>query len=105
MKKMDVPDAVAYSEVARRRRDEERQRRIKRVNPGKPVLRAKAQPLSLNKVASTSIRELIEHMRETLRDAPGVGFAAPQIGESLERAVIEDKAEYQAGLDNYNRFS
>jgi peptide deformylase len=33
-------------------------------------------------------------MRETLRDAPGVGLAAPQVGESLQLAVIEDKADY-----------
>jgi peptide deformylase len=32
-------------------------------------------------------------MRETLRDAPGVGLAAPQVGESLQLAVIEDRAE------------
>jgi peptide deformylase len=44
------------------------------------------------------IRELIEHMRETLSDAPGVGLAAPQIGESLQLIIIEDKAEYQASL-------
>ena len=37
-------------------------------------------------------------MRETLSDAPGVGLAAPQIGEPLQLAIIEDKAEYQANL-------
>jgi peptide deformylase len=37
-------------------------------------------------------------MRETMRDAPGVGLAAPQIGESLQIAVIEDRAEYHRGL-------
>ena len=39
---------------------------------------------------------LFPEMRETLRDAPGVGLAAPQIGLPLQLAVIEDKAEYQA---------
>lgn len=29
-----------------------------------------------------------------MRDAPGVGLAAPQIGVSLQLAVIEDRAEY-----------
>ncbi len=33
-------------------------------------------------------------MRETMRDAPGVGLAAPQIGLGLQLAVIEDKPEY-----------
>lgn len=37
-------------------------------------------------------------MRDTTRDAPGVGLAAPQIGESLRVPVIEDKTEYQKGL-------
>jgi peptide deformylase len=49
-------------------------------------------------MGSGRIRELIEHMRETLSDAPGVGLAAPQIGEPLQLAIIEDKAEYQATL-------
>jgi peptide deformylase len=33
-------------------------------------------------------------MLETMRDAPGVGLAAPQVGMSLQLAVIEDRAEY-----------
>ena len=33
-------------------------------------------------------------MRETMRGAPGVGLAAPQIGISLQLAVIEDRREY-----------
>ena len=32
-------------------------------------------------------------MQETMRDAPGVGLAAPQIGLSLQLAVIEDREE------------
>ena len=30
-------------------------------------------------------------MRDTMRAAPGVGLAAPQIGQSLQLAVIEDQ--------------
>ena len=33
-----------------------------------------------------------------MRDAPGVGLAAPQIGIGLRLAVIEDRAEYQTAL-------
>jgi len=33
-------------------------------------------------------------MREVMRNAPGVGLAAPQIGVPLSLAVIEDKPEY-----------
>ena len=33
-----------------------------------------------------------------MRDAPGVGLAAPQVGISLQLAVIEDRAEYLRDL-------
>jgi peptide deformylase len=38
-------------------------------------------------------------MRDTMRDAPGVGLAAPQIGIPLQIAVIEDRAELLAEMD------
>ena len=72
--------------------------RIKIASVGEPVLRSAARPLRPEEIGSDSIRELIEHMRETLADAPGVGLAAPQIGEPLQLAIVEDKAEYQATL-------
>ncbi len=72
--------------------------RIKIAGVGEPVLRDVARPLQPEEIGSPRIRELIEHMRETLADAPGVGLAAPQIGESLQLAIVEDKAEYQANL-------
>ena len=43
-------------------------------------------------------RELLTHMRDTMRDAPGVGLAAPQVGLGLQLAVIEDRAEYMTGI-------
>jgi peptide deformylase len=72
--------------------------RIKIATVGEPVLRDAARPLRPEEIQSERIRELIEHMRETLADAPGVGLAAPQIGEPLQLAIVEDKAEYQANL-------
>ena len=72
--------------------------RIKIASAGDPVLRNVVRPLRPEEIGSGRIRELIEHMRETLSDAPGVGLAAPQIGEPLQLAIIEDKAEYQATL-------
>jgi peptide deformylase len=68
--------------------------RLKILNVGEPCLRAASQQLSKEQILSPSIQNLIEHMRETLRDAPGVGLAATQVGESLQLAVIEDKLEY-----------
>src|ERR1035438_1264921 len=68
--------------------------RLKIVNVGEPSLRAASQQLSKEQTLSPSLQDLIEFMRETLRDAPGVGLAAPQVGEPLQLAVIEDRAEY-----------
>ena len=48
--------------------------------------------------AIPDIQRMIELMRETMRDAPGVGLAAPQVGINLRIAVIEDKAEYVQDL-------
>jgi peptide deformylase len=36
------------------------------------------------------VQLLIERMRATMRAAPGVGLAAPQVGEGVQLAVIED---------------
>jgi peptide deformylase len=69
--------------------------RLKIATVGEPVLRAVAREVSKEEILSPTIQRLIEYMRETVRDAPGVGLAAPQVGELLRLAVIEDRAEYQ----------
>jgi peptide deformylase len=69
---------------------------LKIVQAGEPVLREAARPLTPAEIASAEIQQLIELMRETMRDAPGVGLAAPQIGLPLQLAVIEDVAEIEA---------
>ena len=66
------------------------------VQAGDPVLRVPARPLSLDEIQSTAIQQLIADMQETMRAAPGVGLAAPQVGLALQLAVIEDAPEYQA---------
>jgi peptide deformylase len=68
------------------------------VQVGDPVLRQRARPLSLEELASPRIQQLIVDMRETMRAAPGVGLAAPQIGESLQLVVIEDPPSYHEKL-------
>jgi peptide deformylase len=59
-----------------------------------PVLRQRARELTVDELRSEPIQQLIDFMKETMRDAPGVGLAAPQVGVSLQLAVIEDRAEY-----------
>ena len=53
---------------------------------GNPVLRNKARTVSRFDAA---IQTLVQDMIETMRDAPGVGLAAPQIGVPLQIAVVE----------------
>jgi peptide deformylase len=64
------------------------------VQAGDPVLRKPSRPLTKEQILSPPIQELIPLMRETMREAPGVGLAAPQIGQSIQLAVIEDRATY-----------
>lgn len=71
---------------------------LKIVAVGHPVLRQTARAIAPKEIRSPEVKELIEHMRETLRDAPGVGLAAPQVGQSLNLAVIEDRAEYHKAM-------
>ena len=62
------------------------------------MLRAEARQLTPEEISSAEIQTLIESMKETMRDAPGVGLAAPQIGYAIQLVVIEDSAELQASL-------
>jgi peptide deformylase len=51
-----------------------------------PILKKKAQPVT---EFDEGLKELVKDMAETMYDAPGVGLAAPQIGISLQLAVID----------------
>ena len=66
--------------------------KLKIVQAGDPVLRKQTHPLTKEEILSSSTQVLIDLMRDTMRAAPGVGLAAPQIGKSIQLAVIEDPA-------------
>lgn len=70
--------------------DECDMRKLDIVQVGHPVLRQTARELSFEEIISPEIQNLIEAMKATMRAAPGVGLAAPQIGKSLQLAIIED---------------
>lgn len=61
---------------------------------GDPVLRRVADPLTKEEIGDPKIQNLIHLMKNTMRHAPGVGLAAPQIGIPLQIAVIEDREKY-----------
>jgi peptide deformylase len=54
------------------------------------ILRQKTRPVT---VFDDEMQRLIDDMIETMREAPGVGLAAPQIGKSLRLAVVETLPE------------
>lgn len=68
------------------------------VQLGQPVLRKTARLLSVEEIKTAEFQNLITTMKETMRKAPGVGLAAPQIGIDLQVAVIEDRPEYTASF-------
>jgi peptide deformylase len=68
--------------------------KLKIVQAGDPVLRKKGRQLTKQEISSPEIQQLIELMRVTMREAPGVGLAAPQVGVPIQLAVIEDPEEY-----------
>ena len=56
------------------------------LTPKDPILRRKARPVIR---FDSELQSLIDNMIETMREAKGVGLAAPQIGQPLRLAVIE----------------
>lgn len=59
------------------------------VQAGHPVLRAVARPYD-GELEPDELTELLALMHRTMRAAPGVGLAAPQIGIPSAVAVVED---------------
>jgi len=72
--------------------------RLKIVQAGEPALRAHARQLTREEITADKIQRLIRDMRETMHDAPGVGLAAPQVGVTIQLAVIEDREELLSSL-------
>jgi peptide deformylase len=67
--------------------------RLKIMQMGEPALREEARLLMPEEILSEETQRLIHEMRDAMRDAPGVGLAAPQIGLPLQLAVIEDRED------------
>ncbi|MCI1672615.1 MAG: peptide deformylase [Bifidobacterium tibiigranuli] len=59
------------------------------VQMGEPVLRQPSGQYA-GQLSKRTLAKLLDTMRETMLEAPGVGLAAPQIGLGLAIAVIED---------------
>jgi peptide deformylase len=68
------------------------------VQAGARVLRQRAQNVPSSLLATPALRELVRLMTDVMRQAPGVGLAAPQLGVPLRVFVAEDQEERIADL-------
>lgn len=64
--------------------------RLEIVQTGDPVLRRRAAPIEPRDLDKPFLQELLVSMEQTMREAPGVGLAAPQVGEGLQAFVMGD---------------
>jgi len=62
-----------------------------------PVLEKKARDVSADEFGSDLVR-LLDDMADTMYDAPGVGLAAPQIGDGRRIVVVDSGEENGTGL-------
>lgn len=61
------------------------------ISPDNPILRKKAR--AVGDPTDPALQKLIDDMIETMRDAPGVGLAAPQVAVGQRLAVVEYSEE------------
>ena len=55
-----------------------------------PVLRKQTEKVT---TFDDALTQLVEDMAETMYDAPGIGLAAPQIGQSIKLIVVDTTVE------------
>lgn len=65
---------------------------------GDPVLRSVAQDVPVERISTPEFQALLVKMVATMRAAPGVGLAAPQIGVPWRVLVMEDREELMTSL-------
>lgn len=56
---------------------------------GHPIIRQTAEPISTEELALPETQRLIDDMIETMRNANGVGIAAPQVGVAKQIVILE----------------
>jgi peptide deformylase len=62
---------------------------LSRTQFGNPILRARAKATPAEFIKTAAFRALIKNMFHTMHRAHGVGLAAPQIGASIQLAVLQ----------------
>lgn len=78
-------------------------KRVSIVQTGASVLRSRAEDVPPERVPTPEFQDLVRTMIATMRKAPGVGLAAPQIGVPLRVIVLEDDPKLMARLTEGER--
>ncbi len=73
------------------------------VQTGAEVLRHRAEDVAPERIRTPEFQALLTRMIDTMRKAPGVGLAAPQIGVPLRVFVLEDPEEFISALTPVER--
>ncbi|HWL86019.1 MAG TPA: peptide deformylase [Polyangiaceae bacterium] len=73
------------------------------VQTGAPVLRGAAADVAPERIHTPEFQDLVKTMIDVMRQAPGVGLAAPQIGIPLRLIVLEDREEFLSNLSPEER--
>jgi peptide deformylase len=73
------------------------------VECGDPILRQVAVPIEPSDLGTEELQRLMVTMRATMEAAPGVGLAAPQVGVSIQLAVVQDGPDRWGGLTEAER--
>jgi peptide deformylase len=73
------------------------------VQTGDPVLRVRAKEVEPERITTPEMQALVKSMIETMRTAPGVGLAAPQVGVPLRLIVLEDSQKLASNLSDEER--
>jgi peptide deformylase len=76
---------------------------LPRTQFGNPILRLKAKRVPLKMLKTPAFKKLLDQMFFTIQDI-GVGLAAPQIGKSLQLAVIDvHPLPHRPNVERYKR--
>ncbi|MCB1036685.1 MAG: peptide deformylase [Acidobacteria bacterium] len=70
------------------------------VHLGHPVLRSPAEAVLPEQLSGKTFQSLIDDMVEAMREAGGVGLAAPQVGEALQIFVYEVAGSEEAAEED-----
>lgn len=91
-------DAALNHDVERLIKSAGKEKILPIVQMGEPVLRQRTERYH-GQLSQRTLSKLIDVMRVTMLDAPGVGLAGPQIGLGLAIAVLEDHVREDDGHD------